>query len=932
MTDEELIELQTKNPKAFAELFEAGLSAQVALARQDINVFNEFVLRDERTQDPIKQSPAHIEMHKFLDETKYAVVWGAIDFGKCLDHQTLLVDANTQPVTAETLYRRHLAGEALEVWTVDYAQRGWRKVRVKSVFDNGTRPCVRVTTADGHVSVVTKNHPFLAGSRVYNRYVTFWREAQCLTSSAYVFAPGTHPVPEEPVDPHVWGEAFAVGFVLSLLQQGGRDARDANGGVQLKFKGQTPGEVHDVATLARWLAKGLGWVYDEEYLGPDGVVFTLSQLGHSVVEWLRGRGVGITYDFRAGRWERTVTVDGLGGVPTWVWSTGRETTLGYLRGWAATRLRVRGEKVALQTNPGDAPIVAQLMRKVNVAVRVKPGSNDRVWSSNGDWAHFVRGVLTHLGPGHEHLTKALSTAPPVRPLTMRPCRVTKVEDVGERPTLGIEIDDPQHTHVTDGILTHNTQQVSIGRVLRLLGEQPTARVVILQSSADVAKDTVSAIKGHIEHNERLHMVYPNLKPGALWTTHAISVDRPPGIRTPSVQARGAGGRVLGNRYDVVVVDDLLTLATTRTEYMRAQIKEWFVKEVMSRLLDTGAVWFLGNAMNPYDLMHDLVNQKDSAWKGRRFPVRDPVTGESLWPERWPQERIDEYARSRSPAEVSRALDCIARSEEDARFKEEWIDVALNKGRGMFGDAWFAPWVPAHYPMDTFVVTGVDLAFATSRRSDYTVLFTAAFHPDGSVDVLDIQRGKWTQDEVVNRMLTTHRRFKSTLFVESVSAQRLYVGILKAIQPDFPVYPFQTSGQGTTTNKHHRVFGIEALAFELSRGMWRFPTLPEGTPAPELKAFVDDLLAARLNDEHDADTIMSAWICLRGARDRGGFRYDIETIPLSPDEYAALEFRKQEEERAKLGDDPVKLAQFALEQEERVMQQALDNMFTAIGLR
>lgn len=879
------------------------------------------------TPRPMKCLGVQHPTHTYLIGRHYTVTHN------CVTADTLLVGEDTQPITAGELYRRHLAGEAQRVWTVDHQHRAWRLVPVRSVFDNGERPCVRVTTVDGHTTTVTWNHPFLAGTRLNRRYLTFWRDAINLTHRSYVFAPGTHPRSSGERYNILDGEAFGLGFVLGLVLGKQRGIRDSNLGVQCALERGTAGELHDVATLARGLARSFGWVYDEEVFTNERLVFSFHQPGRSVSEWLRQHGVWFDYQYVDGEWQRECCTDGIGHLPAWVWRGGDRATREFLLGFSSVRLRsarVSGhEVVGVTTLEGDAPVVAQLFRREGVAARVRASHNDLVWGRHGGWAAHVGRALEHLGVGHEHLAPLAGGGEVLRPLTMRPSRVVRVERVGVLPTLGIEIDDPQHTHVTDGILTHNTQQVTIGRVLKRLGDDPTSRIVILQSSADVAKDSVTAIKDHIENNPRLHMVYPDLKPGDLWTSHSINIARPYGIRTPSVQARGAEGRVLGNRYNVVVVDDLLTLKTTRTEYMRKQIKEWFLKEVLSRLLSDGEVWFLGNALNPYDLMHDLVNQPNSIWRGLRLPVRDPVTGESRWPKRWPQWRIEEYAQKTTPAEVARALDCIARSEEDARFREEWIDTALAQGAGLFGNYQFAVTVPPSYPPSTFIATGVDLAFSTSKRADYTVLFTAAFHANGTADLLDIQRGKWEQGEVTDRLVATHRRFRSTLYVESVAAQRLYLGILQSIDPTIPVYPHQTSGQGTTTNKHHRTFGLEAFAFELSRGLWRFPVASDGTIAPVLSTFIQELLASRLNDEHDSDMIMAAWMCLRGARDRGGFTYEYEQFSrdLENPNSVLREYEKLQAEREETDIERIERLQ---REEHEVLQRSIDSMWANIN--
>ena len=882
ISDEELVHLQKNKPLEFAKLYKSGLSAQVALARQDQNAFAEWVLRDEKTQEHIRQAPYHLDMHKFLDDTKFAVVWGHVESGRCVTASSRFWDDNAEPVTTLELRDRFRDGKDPHVWTVDPGLRAWRKVRVKSVFYNGRVPCQRIYTDDGHVTTVSANHPFLTVTKVGAKHLTFWREAINLTRRDKVIAPLTHPIVTGGFSPSDQ-DAIALGFVLGLARFDPVDVTDPNFGISLRYTG-TPLDVYAVQRMAQMISAQQGWIYREDQFEGERLAFTLMAPRESVRGWLERLGVQLAYEHKDGVWCRT-THAGAYELPRWTWtcepSACRQFLVGLMAPFLATgitRDKNVVTKIAVPRTPGEG--IRTLLQRVGVHVRLRAPMREYVWGEGPSWSHFVRQLVLFRGPGNDHFETTLTKQNYTQPRTINFVRVQDNEDVGEMPTWGVEIDDPQHTHVTDGILTHNTQQVSIGRVLRKLGQDKTSRIVIIQSSADLAKDTVTAIKSHIETNERLHLVYPDLKPGKLWTTHALTIERPEGIRTPSVQARGVFGKILGNRYDLIIGDDLLTLETTRTPYMRARLKEWFIKEPLSRLLRGGGCVILGNAQHRLDLMHELA--KEAGWQSRIYPVRDPITKVSNWPERWPQERIEEYERTRSPAEVARALDCIARSDEDARFKNAWIEKALQDGRGLFGDLTFAYFLPQHYDEKTFVATGVDLAFTKTQKSDYTVLFTAAFHPNGTVDVLDIQRGRWSQDEILQRMVDVNKRFGATLFVESNLGQIAYQGMLKQYDPDFPVYPHFTLGHGTRTNKYHAQFGVEALAHEMSQGLWRFPTTTDGEAHPDLRIFMGDLLDYNPTD-HVADTVMAAWICLRGARDRGGYDFSFEMLASTPEQ-------------------------------------------------
>lgn len=922
LSEEELRRLRTRNPGKFAELYKQGLEAQIALARTNVNAFVEFILRDEKTQESVKQSPIHVRMHEFCDQNRYGVMWGSVESGRCVIAETVFWAEDGTPTTTDQLRAACARGERPRIWTLDPTTKAWRVVPVKTVFANGVKPCVRVTTAHGMEAVTSDNHPYLAGVAIPTeegtRYHTYWREARNLTKQSYVFSPGTAP-PVPTTNPIGPDEAFAVGYLFSLLRFHEHDVEDRHRGMEFRVPATTLAKAYAHARLGRLIAERQGWTYVEQEVGEVGAAFSLhAKAGPSVEEWLRARGVETTYeqatnwDVNHTYWTRVARSPGPWSLPGWVWHCSPAAARAFCKGYLLPglgELSIRGgeDLVVARVPRYLSQGLLQALRRGGVVGALARASKDdrlsgtahtRVHGAGGDWAAFVRELISLTGVAWLELEPLLPFVRDGEAFAMSPVRVRRVESVGHLETWGVEIDDPQHTHVTDGILTHNTQQITIARTLWRLGHDPTSRIVIVQSTATIARDTVMTLKQHIESNKNLRLVFPDLQPGDMWTNDTITVKRPPGIRTPSVQARGAMGKVLGHRYDLLLVDDAVTVETSRTAYMRNRLMEWFLKEPLSRLLNGGQALVLLNAFHPEDLGHTLVKR---GWPGVRFPIRDPITKISVWPERWPQERIAEYERRSTVAEAQRALDCIARSDDDASFKDVWTQEALVRGRGLYEEALFAPYLPHHLDGKVHVATGVDLAFAKTQRADYTALFTAAFHPDGTVDILDIQRGKWASDEILARIVDARNRFGSTVYIESNAGQIAFADMLTAYDPTFPVYPFFTLGHGTRSNKYHAQFGIQRLAFEMSRGLWRFPCRgSDGAIADELREYITEL-SAYLPDEHPGDILAAAWMAVRGARDRGMFKYDHALVPNNEEqlgEERRLEALREQQDAAK----------------------------------
>ncbi len=381
------------------------------------------------------------------------------------------------------------------------------------------------------------------------------------------------------------------------------------------------------------------------------------------------------------------------------------------------------------------------------------------------------------------------------------------------------------------ILSHveagKTNALSVARVLFELGRNPGARIALVSSTAGQAEKMLAAVAQYIKRSEELRWVFPNLQAADPWTTTALTVARPHISKDFSVQAFGVHGNVLGARLDLIVLDDVVDFENTRTADQREKLWAWYQSTLAGRLTAAGRVIAVGTAYHPDDLLHRLARQP--GWHAVRHGVTND-DGTPRWPARWNAERIEQKRVELGPLEAARQLDCMARSEADARFKEEWIRVALDRGRGKT----LLPHI-AHVPSGVRTITGVDLAVSAKSSADLTVFFTIAVHPNGDRELLSIEAGRWAGPEIVERIVRTHRRFHSTIIVESNAAQA-YIGQMVRHSSAVPVVSY-TTGRGQSSLE----WQCEALATEMANGKWILPSEDGGVAAGEVASLTRDLL-------------------------------------------------------------------------------------------
>ncbi len=1189
--------------------------------------------------------------HTFLVGSSYTVTHN------CCVGSTLLIDQYGCPTTVLQLRDRLARGEQVEVVTLDTISRRARYVRVKSVFEDGIRPCRQIRTASGVITTVSTNHPFRVNRPGTDRYR--WIQAGGLKAGDMLVTTHQLPPPKTKLESEMTAEdAFVVGFLTRhLIQSCGLPTalveklpKEEIGLPVWLPPGALSADAHyDVTRIAQTIAQRYGWK-----VVAHGRHTLLLQGG--AVEWLQRHGVQVALAQSTFASVGTAAVpagDEPILVPRAVLADG-DRARAYLVGFLTSTVAVR-DRVLIELPVYTTAALRHLFARAGVTCKLNPrfsidtSSRNRTTRyrvqariSGGEVTRLLEQVRLVMGPYYESvvmrhdyaagilpdqvlgaLEGSSGTRDRARPVVWSKDCIREVTDAGEQMVYGIEIDDEQHTHLTDCILTHNTQQVSIGRTLFELGRDVNKRITIIQSTGVMARDILKTITAHIENNPRLHEVFPHLKPGDMWTQTAITVQRGYGIKDPSVQVRGAFAKILGVRIDYLVCheigtpilhndewipvekhptarfqrgdgysvsvwglpfqetvtsehrywarritrrgvedagwveakdlgpdhyigtpidtriegvrgipervntatntmgyrglqnnwavkelpqrelddpewwwliglwwgdghsakqpfgftfsgmeaflratavidkygyrwyygsgerpgcwqinvssakwsrwlrswrtgnsmkcpptwvervqpeyqaalirgyvdadgyvdsrdgqaevritsvhvpgllaarrilsrlgvpasirkgvgatrstiagvsvncqpkfdlrfhlrygavlgltpkgsdtrwarsrnrvfiengflwskvrqlvpvsdrafvpiqtndhtyvtafglshncDDVLTLDYTRTKHMRGRIREWFISEVMSRITEDAKVIVLGNAWHPEDLHHELM--ENPRWASLRLPVRDPITKLSYWPEVWPQSRIAEFEAARTPDECARALDCIARSDDMSRFHDVWFRRALNRGIGLFGDLSLLPSLES-MPVDPdtgkpkiegVTFSGVDLAFTDKERSDWNVIFTILLDAEGHVYLLNIERFRGPTNETVRRIVDTHKRYGSTIFVESVAAQRAVIDWCNALHAEVPVFPFGVRGQGEVSNKWHGVYGVEMVAAELANNQWTIPQAGTRDDPGEINDLVREWIKECKNfapDTHTGDILMA----------------------------------------------------------------------------
>lgn len=444
--------------------------------------------------------------------------------------------------------------------------------------------------------------------------------------------------------------------------------------------------------------------------------------------------------------------------------------------------------------------------------------------------------------------------------------------------------------------------------LHLLGRDPTSRGAIVSATQAQAMKPLAMVRDHIETSDALRLVFPGLRRSRRktdgWTITEITVDRPPGIRDPSLVAVGIDGALAGARLSWCVVDDILNRENTSTAAGLQKVNDWFGSTVLTRIdPDIGRVVVTNTPWNPSDITYRLENppklddeppiETVAGWPTLTMDVLGNITitnapdfdtadivpsvrpgevyrlashGEPvdefgevveevvpLWPDRYSWERIERLRADHLPYHFNQSYLCIVRDEATARCKIEWVEQCKDQGRGL-------TLTSAPTSSNGAVFTGVDLAVGKNAVHDATAFFTFEQLPDGKRRILDIEVGQWDGPTIVEKIIGKAQRYGSIVRVETNAAQEYILQFARARNAAIPI-----RGHMTGRQKAHPEFGIEGLFIELRNGAWVIPCSSLGVCHPAVQRFIDACLYYQPH-EHTDDVLLAAWLAREQARE------------------------------------------------------------------
>lgn len=190
---------------------------------------------------------------------------------------------------------------------------------------------------------------------------------------------------------------------------------------------------------------------------------------------------------------------------------------------------------------------------------------------------------------------------------------------------------------------HGKTTTIILYILWLIGNYRNIHINIVTKTASLAEEILTAIITYIESDERYRQVFGNLKPAQSkkWTSRELIVDRGEISKDPTLKATGLMGPITGGRSDLIVCDDIIDEENIRTHLQIEKVETWFNKVLIPTLYPWGGIIVIGTRWSYADIYAGLLEKWSQDVKQAIEVVDGKQTGNVLWPEYWPLEKLKE---------------------------------------------------------------------------------------------------------------------------------------------------------------------------------------------------------------------------------------------------------------------------------------------------
>ena len=224
-----------------------------------------------------------------------------------------------------------------------------------------------------------------------------------------------------------------------------------------------------------------------------------------------------------------------------------------------------------------------------------------------------------------------------------------------------------------------------------------------------------------------------------------------------IQAKGSEQKVRGMKWrgkrpDLIVCDDLENDEIVMNPDRREKFRRWFMNALVPCMSDTGWIRVVGTVLHLDSMLQRLL--EDETWKSLFYEAEDGNFENLLWPEQFPDDRLrDIYAAYKAQGDPEGYA-------QEYRNRPVAIEAAFFNPDYFFdferdGEKALLP------NLEYFAAA--DFAISEKEKADYTAIIVAGVDPEGKVYVVDVKKGRWDAEQIIEELIATQKMWKPNVF-------------------------------------------------------------------------------------------------------------------------------------------------------------------------
>ena len=298
--------------------------------------------------------------------------------------------------------------------------------------------------------------------------------------------------------------------------------------------------------------------------------------------------------------------------------------------------------------------------------------------------------------------------------------------------------------------------ITFAYILTVLLTRKKSFCLLVSNTEAQASEFLVSIKSELESNETLRAKY-GIQDLIKDTETNIICQMPDGHKF-RIQAKGSEQKVRGlkwgnQRPDLIVCDDLEEDEQVMSPERREKFRKWFMNALLPCGSDDCWVRVVGTILHLDSMLKRLID--DKTWKHLFYQAADDDFKNLLWPEKFSEERLKEIRAG-----------FVSQNNLDG-WAQEYLNQPVATGNTYFNKDYFfdfkrdssGNWIKPNLEF----YAAADFAISEKEKADYTVIMVAGVDSDGYIHIVDVRRGRWDTEAIVEELISVQKMHKPHIF-------------------------------------------------------------------------------------------------------------------------------------------------------------------------